>query len=141
MKPNIIVTTADIERLESLIDSMPPMANTTAELLEELQRADVVEPDEIPPNVVTMGSTVRFTVTPGKEEFCRRLAYPREVMDSSTISVLSPVGSALLGLSVGSSIEWPGPTGDSLVIQIVDVVHQPEAATPVSNRNSTGPVC
>lgn len=132
MKPNIIVTTEDIERLELLIDSMPPMANTTAELLEELHRADVVEAHEIPRNVVTMGSTVRFTITPGKEEFCRKLVYPREVLDSSTISVLSPVGSALLGLSVGSSIEWPGPTGENLVIHIVDVVQQPE-----SIRNET----
>ena len=128
MKPNIIVTTADIERLESLIDSMPPMSNTTAELLEELQRAEVVEPHEIPRNVVTMGSTVRFTISPGNEEFCHRLVYPRDISDSSTISVLSPVGSALLGLSVGSSIEWPGPTGESLVIRIVDVIHQPEFA-------------
>ena len=128
MKPNIIVTTVDIERLESMIDSMPPMSDTTVELFEELQRAEVVEPHEIPPTVVTMNSTVRFTITPGKEEFCRRLVYPREVMDSSTISVLSPVGSALLGLSVGSSIEWPGPTGERLIVQIVDVVHQPESA-------------
>lgn len=127
MKPNIIVTTADIERLESLIESIPPMANATAELLEELHRADVVEPHEIPRNVVTMGSTVRFTIT-GKEEFCRRLVYPHEVLDSSTISVLSPVGCALLGLSVGSRIEWSGPTGQNLVVQIVDVVHQPESA-------------
>jgi regulator of nucleoside diphosphate kinase len=127
MKPNIIVTTADIERLESLIDSMPLMANTTAELLEELHRAEVVEPHEIPRNVVTMGSIVRFTIIPGRDEFCRRLVYPRGVVDSSTISVLSPVGSALLGLSVGSSIEWPGPTGENLLIQIVDVVHQPES--------------
>lgn len=127
MKPEIIVTTADIERLEALIDSVLPMSDTTAQLLEELQRAEVVEPHEIPPSVVTMGSTVRFTVGPGNEEFCRRLTYPGESMDSSRISVLSPVGSALLGLSVGSSIEWPGPTGESLVIRIVDVIRQPEA--------------
>jgi len=128
MKPDIIVTTTDIERLEALIDSMPPMA-AGLELLEELQRAEVVEPDEIPPTVVTMDSTVRFRIGPGNQEFCRRLVYPREVTDSSTISVLSPVGSALLGLSVGSSIEWPGPTGERLVVQIVDVIHQPERAT------------
>jgi regulator of nucleoside diphosphate kinase len=127
MKPNIIVTTVDIERLESLIDSMP-MSDPTAELLEELERAEVVEPHEIPRTVVTMNSTVRFTIGPGKEEFCRRLVYPREVMDSSTISVLSPVGSALLGLSAGGSIEWDGPTGERLIIRIVEVVHQPESA-------------
>jgi regulator of nucleoside diphosphate kinase len=127
MKPEIIVTTADIERLEALIDSVPSMSETTAELQEELQRAEVVEPHEIPRSVVTMGSTVRFTISPGNEEFCRRLTYPGEGMNSSTISVLSPVGSALLGLSVGSSIEWPGPTGKNLVIRIVDVISQPES--------------
>lgn len=128
MKPNIIVTTDDIDRLEALIDSMPALSEATAGLLEELQRAEVVEPDEMPPNVVTMNSVVRFTVTPGREEFCRRLVYPRQVVDSSTISVLSPVGSALLGLATGSGIEWPGPTGEKLFIQIVDVIHQPESA-------------
>lgn len=128
MKPEIIVTTVDIERLESLIVSMPPLSDAAAELLEELQRAEVVEPHEIPRTVVTMDSTVRFTLGPREEEFCRRLVYRRAAMDSSTISVLSPVGSALLGLSIGSSIEWPGPTGERLVIRIVDVVHQPESA-------------
>jgi regulator of nucleoside diphosphate kinase len=127
MKPEIILTTADIERLEALIDSAPPMSDAMAELQEELQRAEVVEPHEIPRSVVTMGSTVRFTIGPGNEEFCRQLSYPGEGMDPSRISVLSPVGSALLGLSVGSSIEWPGPTGESLVIRIVDVIRQPEA--------------
>ncbi|OWW20524.1 nucleoside diphosphate kinase regulator [Noviherbaspirillum denitrificans] len=128
MKPNIIVTTEDIDRLEALIGSMPPLQGAAAGLLEELQRADVVEPGEIPPDVVTMNSVVRFTITPGKEEFCRRLVYPRQAVDSSTVSVLSPVGSALLGLAAGSCIEWPGPTGEQLFIQIVDVVHQPESA-------------
>lgn len=128
MKPNIIITTADLERLESLIGSMPHMDAATTELLEELQRAEIVESNDMPRDVVTMGSTVRFTVNPGAEEFCRRLVFPREVTDASTISVLSPVGSALLGLSVGSSMEWPGPTGGQLVIRIIEVVHQPEAA-------------
>lgn len=128
MKPNIIVTTVDMDRLESMIDAMHPISDTTAALLDELQRADVVEPHEIPPDVVTMDSVVRFTIGAGKEELRRRLVYPHAATDSSTISVLSPVGSALLGLSAGSSIEWPGPTGERLVVCILDVVHQPEAA-------------
>ncbi|WP_420475479.1 nucleoside diphosphate kinase regulator [Noviherbaspirillum sp. ST9] len=126
MKPDIIVTTSDFDRLEALIDSMPPISATTTELLEELKRAEVVEPHEIPRSVVTMHSTVRFTIGEN-EEFCRTLVYPREVRDASTISVLSPVGSALLGLSAGSSIEWPSPTGESLVIRILEVLQQPES--------------
>ncbi|HJV82355.1 nucleoside diphosphate kinase regulator [Noviherbaspirillum sp.] len=128
MKPDIIVTTADIDRLESLIEAMPPLSDAAEELLDELQRAEVVEPHELPGTVVTMDSIVRFTLGPRGEEFCRRLVYPRQATDASTISVLSPVGSALLGLSVGSSIEWPGPTGERLLIRVVDVVHQPESA-------------
>lgn len=128
MKPEIIVTTSDFDRLEALIDSMPPISATTAELLEELKRAEVVEPHEIPRTVVTMNSTVRFTIG-GNEEFCRTLVYPRDVLDATSISVLSPVGSALLGLSAGSSIEWPSPTGESLVIRIVEVIQQPESRT------------
>lgn len=127
MKPEIIVTTTDIERLEALIDSLPPNNAASAELLGELQRAEVVEPHEIPRSVVTMDAIVRFTIAPGNAEFCRRLVYPREVTDASTISVLSPVGSALLGLTVGSSIEWPGPTGERLVIRVVEVIHHAEA--------------
>lgn len=127
MKPDIIVTTSDFDRLEALIDSMPPISATTFELLEELKRAEVVEPHEIPRTVVTMHSTVRFTIG-GQDEFCRTLVYPREVRGASTISVLSPVGSALLGLSAGSSIEWPGPAGELLVIRIIDVIQQPESS-------------
>jgi regulator of nucleoside diphosphate kinase len=127
MKPNIIVTTVDFDRLEALIDSMPHVAPASTELLEELQRAEIVEPRELPSSVVTMHSTVRFTIG-AEKEFCRTLVYPREVVTPSTLSVLSPVGSALLGLSVGSSIEWPGPLGDPLVIRIVDVVQPPESA-------------
>lgn len=127
MKPEIIVTSTDFDRLEALIDSMSPISASTSELLEELKRAEVVEPHEVPPNVVTMNSTVRFTIGSNGEEFCRTLVYPREMLDSSTISVLSPVGSALLGLSAGTSIEWPSPTGVPLVIRIVEIVHQPKS--------------
>lgn len=129
MKPKIIVTTTDFERLEALIDSLPTDSAAASGLLEELQRAEVVEPQEVPRSVVTMNSTVRFTIGLRQEEFCRTLVYPREVKDSSTISVLSPVGSALIGLSVGSCIEWPGPTGEPLTVQIVDVVHQPTSSS------------
>ena len=123
MKPEIIVTTRDFERLIALIDSLPPSAGCE-ELLGELGRAELVDGDEVPPLVVTMNSTVRFTLG-NDEEFCMTLVYPREAGDH-TISVLSPVGSALLGLAVGSSIEWTGPNGAPLLVKVLDVVYQPE---------------
>jgi regulator of nucleoside diphosphate kinase len=83
-----------------------------AELEAELDRADVVEPQEIPPTVVTMNSTVKFRVHSSQEEFQLTLVYPKDVDQSGgTISVLAPVGSALLGLSQGDEIEWPMPGG------------------------------
>ncbi|GAB3540631.1 nucleoside diphosphate kinase regulator [Noviherbaspirillum agri] len=133
MKPEIIVTSTDLERLEAIIDSMPASSPSGVALLEELQRADIVEPDDVPHDVVTMNSTVRFSLGTEGEEFCRTLVYPRDVVDSTTISVLSPVGSALLGLSTGSSIEWPSPSGTPLVVSIIDIVQQPEHSKNLAN--------
>lgn len=129
-KPNIILSTQDLERLEDLLDSLPANATPHREaLLQELSRAEVVEPTEVPPTVVTMNSTVRFSMESSQEEFCLTLVYPKD-MDSSAdrISVLAPVGSALLGLSVGEHIEWPSPGGGTIKVKIIDIVYQPERA-------------
>lgn len=129
-KPHIILSSRDLERLESLLDSVPEDAFPgRAALLAELDRAEVVEPEQIPPTVVTMNSTVRFAVEPSGEEFCLTLVYPRD-MDGSPgrVSILAPVGSALLGLAPGDQIEWPGPGGKVIRVRLVDVVYQPESA-------------
>ena len=129
-KPNIILSSQDLERLEDLLDSIPANATPHREaLLQELSRAEVVEPQEIPPTVVTMNSTVRFSMASSQEEFRLTLVYPKD-MDGSTdrISVLAPVGSALLGLSVGDHIEWPSPGGGTIKVKIIDIVYQPERA-------------
>lgn len=129
-KPNIILSSQDLERLEDLLDSLPANATPHREaLLQELSRAEVVEPQEVPPTVVTMNSTVRFSMASSQEEFCLTLVYPKD-MDGSPdrISVLAPVGSALLGLSVGDHIEWPSPGGGMIRVKIIDIVYQPERA-------------
>lgn len=95
----------------------------------ELARADIVDPEEIPPTVVTMNSTVRFQLESSDKEFVLTLVYPKDADASgSTISILAPVGSALLGLSKGDSIEWPKPGGGVLKVRIVEVSYQPERA-------------
>lgn len=129
-KPNIILSSQDLERLEALLDSLPANVSPHKEaLLEELSRAEVVEPQQIPPTVVTMNSTVRFAMESSNEEFCFTLVYPKD-MDGSPdrISVLAPVGSALLGLSKGDSMEWPSPGGGVIKVKIIDIVYQPERA-------------
>lgn len=129
-RPKLIISTLDAKRLEALLDSLPAGAFAGRESLEaELLRAEIVDPREVPPSVVTMNSTVRFEVESSSEEFCLTLVYPKDVDSSGEkISILAPVGAALLGLSQGDSIEWPKPGGGTLQVRIKEVTFQPERA-------------
>ncbi|CAE6486635.1 MAG TPA: nucleoside diphosphate kinase regulator [Nitrosomonas nitrosa] len=127
-KPKIIISSLDAERLENLIESLPDQSFPGKKELEvELARADVVDPEHVPPTVVTMNSTVRFKVESSSEEFELTLVYPKDSDTSgSKISILAPVGSALLGLSQGDEIEWPKPGGGMLRVRMEEVIYQPE---------------
>lgn len=125
--PKIILTSQDLDRLDALLESLSAAAFPgRTELRAELDRAEVVEPQDVPSDVVTMNSKVRFVLESG-EEFCLTLVYPKD-MDGSPerISILAPVGSALLGLSAGEHIEWPRPGGGMMKVRLVEVVYQPE---------------
>lgn len=128
-RPKITISTLDAERLESLLESLPEGSFPGRAALEaELLRADVVPSKEVPPTTVTMNSTVRFRVGPD-ETFQLTLVYPRDADGSADrISVLAPVGSALLGLSQGDEMEWPKPGGGSVQVVIEEVTYQPERA-------------
>ena len=129
-KPQIILSSLDVDRIEALLAVIPASVFPgKAELQAELDRADVLDPQDIPPQVVTMNSTVRFSMVETGKEFCLTLVYPRD-MDGSAdkLSIFAPVGSALLGLSVGDELAWPGPGGKSMTVQVKDIVYQPESA-------------
>ncbi|WP_284449879.1 nucleoside diphosphate kinase regulator [Spongiibacter tropicus] len=128
--PSITISSLDADRLETLIDSLPDGAFPGRDALEaELARAEIVDPKDVPPTVVTMNSTVHFEVESSSESFCLTLVYPKDVDDSGkTISILAPVGSALLGLSQGDSIAWPKPGSGELRVRIKEVTYQPERA-------------
>jgi regulator of nucleoside diphosphate kinase len=127
-RPEITISSLDVDRLYQLIDSLPDSNFAGKKELEaELDRAKVVEPTEVPPTTVTMNSTVSFVVESSKEEFVLTLVYPKDLDASgSKISILAPVGSALLGLSQGDEIEWPKPGGGLLKVKIKEVTYQPE---------------
>lgn len=129
-KPKIIVSALDAERLDALFDAMPSESFPGRNELEaELARADIMDPEQMPPTVVTMNSTVKFRVESSPEEFCLTLVYPKDVGTSGgTISILAPVGSALLGLSQGDTIVWPKPGGGVLQVRIEEITYQPERA-------------
>jgi regulator of nucleoside diphosphate kinase len=128
MKPKIVISSLDAERLELLLESLPDDAFPGRDDLEaELDRAEIVDPAEIPPTVVTMNSTVRFRIESSSKEFHLKLVYPKDADTSgSTISILAPVGSAMLGLSKGDTIEWSKPGGGVLRVRIEEVTYQPE---------------
>ena len=126
--PKITISAVDLERIESLLESLPDSAIPGRDDLEaELARADIVNPKDIPPTVVTMNSRVRFKMMSSEKEFHLTLVYPKDLDASGEkISILAPVGSALLGLSVGDTIEWPKPGGGKIQVRIEEVTYQPE---------------
>lgn len=129
-RPKITISSLDAERLETLLESMPAKAFPgKAQLEAELLRAEILTPKQMPANVVTMNSTVRFKVLSSGEDFTYTLVYPKDMdANSNKISVLAPVGSALLGLAQGDEIEWPAPGGGVLQVRIEEILFQPERA-------------
>jgi regulator of nucleoside diphosphate kinase len=127
-QPNIVISEVDLERLERLLDSLPANAFPGHQALEaELERAEIRPSKEMPDNVVTMNSEVRFRMSSSNEEFTLRLVYPKDADGSAgKISILAPVGGALLGLAQGDEIEWPGPGGGTVKVRIEEIIYQPE---------------
>ncbi|MBB1311001.1 nucleoside diphosphate kinase regulator [Pseudoalteromonas sp. SR44-5] len=129
-KPELIISSLDADRLYDLMESLPAGSFAGEKELEaELGRATIVEPKDVPSTVVTMNSTVNFIVESTKEEFTKTLVYPKNADASADkISILAPVGSALLGLSQGDEIEWPKPSGGLIKVKIKAITYQPERA-------------
>lgn len=130
LPPSIVVSTRDMARLEALLDS-PALSRHPAAvaLAQELERAQVLPPEEIPEGIVTMHSRVDCEDELHDEKHSLTLVYPHEAdFDKGRVSVLAPVGSALLGLSVGQTIDWTAPGGRQLRLRVTAVHYQPEAA-------------
>jgi len=130
MKPAITLSSRDFERIETLLDSLPASSSVTRDrLFEELERADVIDSNAVPPTLVTMNSRVTFTVLPDGKTMTYTLVYPAD-MDGSPdkISILAPVGSALIGLSVGQEIDWAMGGDKTTRVRIEKVDYQPEEA-------------
>ena len=129
-RPSLMMTTQDARRLEALIASPPGISSPMSALLEqELARADLVEADRISPDVVTMNSRVVCKDEISGEQHEIELVYPHEADPSKgRVSVLAPVGAALLGMTVGNTIDWPIPGGRTTRLRVLAVLFQPESA-------------
>ena len=129
-KREIYITKFDQERLKRLVMVASEFTYKgpayIKDLEQEINRAKVVEPKDIPGTAVTMNSTVRMTDMDTDEEMEYTLVFPDDAdVDAGKISIMSPIGTAILGYSVGDVIEWRVPRG-TCRIRIDEIVYQPE---------------
>jgi regulator of nucleoside diphosphate kinase len=138
-KPHIIVSDADQGRLTTLaMDALDCHPVVAAELLAEMERALVKPEGSVPSGVVQMGSAVVFRSDDGQ---VRRviLVFPGQAdIGQGKISILTPIGAALIGLSEGQSITWQTRDGRSRQLTIVSVGGAPDAAAAASRTASVG---
>jgi len=126
----IIITAEDHQELESLVNSdvvrLVSGSDRLNELQVELRRAQVVPKDQVPPDVVTMNSTVLLRDLDTNEVDTYMLVYPdRADIANQRLSVLAPIGIAILGYRVGDEFSWQVPAGWRR-LRVEQVIIQPE---------------
>ena len=141
-KHTIEVTDADALRLNELLASLAPNSgpgqSTQNSLRHELDRARIVPARQIGRNVVTMQSRVLLEDVDTHESVTYTLVQPQHAdLEAGLLSVLAPIGTAILGYREGDVVEWPVPAGVRR-IRIQEVLHQPEAAARRSMKSDGG---
>lgn len=133
MEPrDIYITDYDLTRLKELLHVGISFAERDRQSLEalqgELDRAHIVDPTAIPHDVVTMNSRIRLADVETNEEQIYTVVFPSDAdLDQRKISVLAPIGTAILGYRVGDTVEWRVPGGIKK-LRIEEILYQPEAA-------------
>jgi regulator of nucleoside diphosphate kinase len=128
----IRITEFDLERLRKLLQDAQYTEYRDSEYLERLQleidRAEVVAPEDIPSDVITMNSTVSLLDLDTGEEEIYTLVFPEDAdLEQGKISVLAPIGTAMLGYEVGDVFEWEVPAGKRK-LRVKKILYQPEAS-------------
>jgi regulator of nucleoside diphosphate kinase len=127
----IVITEADFDRLSSLLDSPRYRSTHAASLMtlkDELERGAVVTAGDVPKDVVTMHSRVRIRDLKADESETYQLVYPGQAdINEAKLSVLAPLGIALLGTKVGQVVKFDAPAGQRR-LKVEKILYQPEAA-------------
>jgi regulator of nucleoside diphosphate kinase len=133
VKNKIYISEFDMNRLKGLVKFAKErwdkrVVQYLEELDKELDRAEIIKPEEIPTDVITMNSTFRLWDLDSGEQVVYTLVFPAKA-DSTNgkISILAPIGTAALGYRVGDTIEWNVPAGLKR-FRVKEIVYQPEAA-------------
>ncbi len=132
MKDRIYITEEDAAKLRGMIEQRFAANDRDVENLTqleaELDNAEIVEADQIPGDVITMNSEVLLEDLDSGEKKTYRLVFPSQVgAVKNGISILAPIGTGLLGYSVGDTIEWKVPRGIRR-FKVLNILYQPEAA-------------
>ncbi|MCB0167560.1 MAG: nucleoside diphosphate kinase regulator [Anaerolineae bacterium] len=135
---DIYITDQDIERLNGLLETARRFNyHNRAELAEleaELARGHIMASAQVPPDVITMNSTVCLVDLETGEEMVYTLVFPNEAdIEQNRISILAPIGTALLGYKVGDTVEWQVPGGLSR-LSVKGILYQPEASGTVETE-------
>lgn len=128
----IVITDTDLERLREVTRGLRAMRNPlrqyAGELEAELGRARVVPRTAVGPDVVTMNCTIRIRDQRSREVEEFTLVYPNDSdILSGRLSILAPLGQAVLGTRVGDVVQWHVPAGVR-TFRVEEVLYQPEAA-------------
>jgi regulator of nucleoside diphosphate kinase len=126
-KPPIHISETDYALIASQAMRLEATAPQVAEmLLDEIDRAQVHSRDELPSDVVTLGSVVTFVDESTGVRRRLQIVLPTDAdIERSSLSIVSQVGAGLIGLSAGQSIDWPCPDGRPRTLRIVDVERNP----------------
>ena len=127
-RPRIVIPASEHARLLALADAAEKRAPAVAEFLaDELTRAEIVNDEDFDSNVVRMGSRVTYVDEVTGRTRTITLVYPDAAdIDQNRISILTPLGAALIGLSPGQSITWPLPDGRVGSLKVVEVSNDTE---------------
>ena len=130
-KKLIYITDNDMKRLRELIKVAREFDNEDKkylrELEDELNKGEVVNSRDVPHDVITMNSKVRLRDINAQKEMICWLVFPNDSnADQGKISILAPIGTALLGYKVGDIIEWKVPAG-ATKLKVEEILYQPEA--------------
>lgn len=117
-----------MKRLRPLVERIKNSRDDLSMLQQELEQARVVAPESVPPDVVTMNSKARVRDVATDEEMTYTLVFPEQAnIEQGKISVVAPIGTAMLGQRVGDEFEWQVPAG-LVRLRVEEVLYQPEAA-------------
>ena len=127
-----ILSELDFERLLRVIENLSKKGNIQYQLEKKIDNMEIVEPESVPSDLITMNSELICEVNAPNGDCLIpqkiKLVYPSEAnFEHGKVSILTPLGTALLGAKAGISVSWNGLDGIVRSLRLNDVIYQPEA--------------